>query len=220
MCRVSAGQRLAHAWPQQLDASGAAIVRWVRSAGGVSSREVLAEVRQIASYVGSVRSWDAAIIQVGIVDCAPRPFGRHLQEVIDRIPGLRPRVIKLFPLLVRIRSRPWVRLEQFERTLQLAVREALEFCGRVVLVEIVPPGPGLEAKLMPFAETVAEYNAALRGLAALDPERVTTVRALDVVSSDVVLPDGHHLTVAGHTAIAAAVATALSSATMPSETRG
>jgi GDSL-like lipase/acylhydrolase family protein len=210
MPRASAGQRLDEAWPQLLDASGAASVRWVRSVGAATAYEVLAEVRHLASYIGERRTWDAVAIQVGIVDCSPRPFPRRLQKLLDLVPGLRPRINRRLPLLLRFRARPWVSEADFERLLDTISAETLRYCGRVLLIEVIPPGPGLVGKLGSFEGTVARYNAALQRVAARRPGQVAVVRGVAPERlSEALLPDGHHLTAAGHRSVADALQIAL-----------
>lgn len=209
-CRSSAEQHLDEAWPQLLHGSGAGDVRWVRSAGGASSREVLAEARHIASYVGETLTWEAAVIQVGIVDVSPRPFGRRLQALIDRLPPLRRALLPHFPSLTRIRSRPWVSEAAFERNMGSLVDVVGTYCAWVILIEIAHPGSGLEQKLGSFTERVDAYNDVLARIAETRPGVVSVVPTIDADALPPhLLPDGHHLTTTGHQVVADAVATLL-----------
>lgn len=205
MTRASAQQRLEEAWPQVLDASGAASVRWVRNVGAATSLEVLGEARHLGSYLGSTPTWDATVVQMGIVDVSPRPLPRRVQRLVEKLPGVRNAINRRMGALLRLRSRPWVSEQEFERTAADLVEAALAYSGSVVFVAIVPPGPGLVAKLGAFSDSVERYNGALRRVAAQDPGRVAVAEP----DRPGLLPDGHHLSVEGHRAVAEAVAAAL-----------
>jgi hypothetical protein len=188
--RVSAGQSVDDAWPQQLGAKRL----WVRAQPAATSADALAQVQVLRRYVLPA-SFDVSVFQVGIVDATPRALPRPLQRGADRVSVLGDTVRRRHRGLVRLWGRPWTTPERFQVRMADAVERALRFSRRVVLVTVQQPGPALLAKVGPF--DVEPYNDVLRGLTG------PAVDVLDVQAE--LLPDGHHLSSAGHAAISAGI---------------
>lgn len=214
MSRSSAGQVLWDAWPQILYQRGVLGLTWVRARGAATSSDVLAEARLLGGYLGPQPAFDVALLQVGIVDCCPRPLPRRVQDLVDRAPertGLSRWVRNSYPVLLRLRARPWVAPPRYQRNVEAIVGEVLPFCSRVVLLETLAPGPGLIEKVGDFTGAVRQYNDILRGVASTLAERVKSLDLQAQAGPHVLLPDGHHLTSAGHAEVADAVERCLAS---------
>lgn len=214
MSRSSAGQVLWDAWPQILYRRGVLGLTWVRARGAATSSDVLAEARLLGGYLGPQPAFDVAFLQVGIVDCCPRPLPRRVQHLVDRAPErtrLSRWVRNSYPVLLRLRARPWVAPPRYKHNVEAIVREVLRFCGRVVLLETLAPGPGLIEKVGDFTGAVRQYNDILRGVASTSGERVRSVDLQARAGAHLLLPDGHHFTSAGHEEVADAVERCLAS---------
>lgn len=205
MARASAGQTLWDAWPQILHSDSCFGDVWWRGRAAATSFDLMSETNDLGAWLGTVPHFDAAVIQIGIVDSCPRPFPRRVQRLLEQLPNRWQQLVRrMYPLLLRARARPWVRPQVFKDNVASAVAKALGFSGRVLLLEIPEPGPGLTQKVGDF--TVREYNDALVEVARSDPDRVIYVRVWDDGAlCSALLPDGHHLSKSGHRSIAEAV---------------
>lgn len=198
--RGSKGQTLEQAWPQRICSDTRVDVLWMRAREAATAGIVLEEARQVGRYVeGGAIPFDLAIVQVGIVDCSPRPLprwlmkrmprGRLLQKVVYRI-GTR-----------RKHPRPWVSPTSYASSMAQLATALLKFSKAVVMIEIAPPGPQLQSKLGDFSELVEQYNSALRTVAHEAGPRVNSLPMDPSTGFDTarhLLEDGHHLTSSGH----------------------
>ena len=143
------------------------------------------------------------IIQLGIVDCAPRYLREWESRMIARFPSiLRGKIIRLVTS-VRSQSisRAYVPLREYEKNLESFIRR----CSRpVLIIKILKPGKKhIKANPM-VGDAVALYNRAIDVVASshanvsvleFPPERV----------DELTLADGYHLNAKGHEFLASYV---------------
>ncbi len=162
-----------------------------------------------------------AIIQLGIVDCAPRllsPVERAIGLVASRGPGLRA----LFDQYIKVKSRyryqltrvfpkTLVPIDRFESNYRRLVLEILESnpVEKVFAINIAYPGEILRKKSYNILANIQKYNAGIARLAAAFPGRLEVVDLFaqcahkpDWVTQD----DGHHIHKPAHDWIAAEIA--------------
>jgi lysophospholipase L1-like esterase len=162
-----------------------------------------------------------AIIQLGIVDCAPRllsPFERAIGLVSSRVPGLRA----LFNQYIKLKSRyryqltrifprelvPMTRFESNYRTLVLQILESNPV-HKVFAINIAYPGEILQKKSFNILANIQAYNKVIEGLVVAYPGRLQVVDLFtqcadkpDWITQD----DGHHIHKPAHDWIAAEIA--------------
>lgn len=164
---------------------------------------------------------DVVVLQVGIVDCAPRLFGRRQHAVLSS---------RFFPTAIRravigtasrfrrqiIRLRPWVRytpLPDFERALGRLANRLRQETFRGVVLPIIGTTPDHEHRSPGYNRSVELFNAAWRQMCAAEGIRFLEYRDVFLGTDvrDVVCSDGHHLSIQGHQLVAAALARVIAS---------
>lgn len=190
-------------WPGLIETAGFKVFH--RGTGGADSTAVLNEARHLYVYtIDEVSNlqlpFDLCLIQVGIVDCAPRIFPRKLNRIIGLFPGGGKLVTRLsrFGSLVRLVGKPWVSLKKFEKNILTIYDICSELATKVVFIEIAKPAHYLIDNSGDFSNVVHEYNSVLRNV--LDDNYLPVFETEDL--GNLLLPDGHHLTKDGHKRIA------------------
>ena len=172
----------------------------MRARGGATSADVLAEAVHLASYwFGSLqaRRFDAAFVQVGIVDASPRLVPKRLYSCASRIPG--------FSRLERSRrfhevfGSPWVSSDQFAE----AIAKTDELLGHIAeqtfFVEIAMPDHYLKENVGDFSSLVLSRNLSISS--CIGEDRFIPCWGGRAVPQ-FLLPDGHHLNAQGHQVVA------------------
>lgn len=198
-------------------------VLYNRSIAGVPVAKVKEQFSSDRWYFGPSAP-SACVIQVGIVDCAPRPVTSDAKDRIAKLPSF----IRV-PIIAAIRrSRP-VLVEHgiysqetppdaFRATLQSFAKEAGDAFDRVAVVNICPNHPNIERRSPKMPECIDAYNAIIESVVA--EAALKSVRLADVCSAvrsagvdgHVNPNDGHHITTAAHRIYAAVIRTALQEA--------
>ena len=211
--RRSKCQKLSESWPFVLGRQLGTESVVFRSKGGATSKEVADEASELASYLDA--EFDLAIVQVGIVDACPRPYPRWLYLLASRVRGLGwllGCMTSNYKTALRIWNRPWVSVENYEKNMERICSESLKFANLIVLIDPLPPGPGLIRKTGDFSHKLEEYRLALRRTSEkFGSSRVEVVAIGDICVAEsmnfeeLLLDDGHHLSVNGHLRLASAL---------------
>lgn len=207
------GQPLEATWPALLRRTAPDMDIWHRARPRWCSLDVLAE---FGLFTDSLSRFDALIVQVGIVDCGPRPYSYRLFKILEQCMSYE-RMRRLDSLAHRkflwLRNRPWVTREQFKQNLAHIITTCAERnpALHVVFVPILPPTRRLLDLLPGIAQSAADYNKVFPELEREHPE---TMHALDPFSGQdplqLTVEDGQHLTCLGHELIAAKLSDVLS----------
>jgi hypothetical protein len=174
----------------------------VRGRGGArigQLREFLNSDSGFFSFESAGRN--IAVFQVGIVDCAPRPFTYALVPLLKRIRFFGPRIIAI---LRKDRSRLqglWSYVltpkKKFAREYAAIIRLSKAAMLEPIAVGMPLPPAAIEERSPGFCASVIAYNETIRTAlpdAFCDIE--SKVRAAD--REKLLMQDGHHLTEAGH----------------------
>lgn len=206
------GQPLEVTWPALLRQRLPGLDVWHRARPRWCSFDVLAE---FGLFTDSLVSFDAVIVQIGIVDCGPRPYPRWLFRLLElfttygqmrRLDGIAHR------RFLWVYGRPWVTRGQFKANLEslVATAAARNPRLRVAFVPILPPTRRLVRLLPGIAASAARYNEVLRELAREHPANAHAVEPYAAHDPHALtLEDGQHLTRLGHELIAAHLAAVL-----------
>jgi lysophospholipase L1-like esterase len=158
---------------------------------------------------------DVVILQIGIVDCAPRLFGPRQHAVLSNPLFPRPISAPIIKVMSRyrrqvIKLRPNVRYtkpQRFESSLDKLGQLINALPARAVALPIVDTFAEHEYRTPGYNEAVNAYNEIWRARAKrhnigfLEPEQVFGRRE----ARELVLSDGHHLTQLGHHLVADAL---------------
>ncbi len=137
------------------------------------------------------------ILQVGIVDCAPRYFrtkGFLIKLIGSLPPFLKTRVWKLIKKYCnRSIKRADVKIEDFEINLLKYVRRCERVqVERIFLIKIAKPGSSMIKKNPGILKQVELYNSVLTGIANIE-EKCYVVDVLSEATDSFFLEDGYHL---------------------------
>lgn len=171
---------------------------------------VLRDWTEVVEY----RDPQFVIVHVGIVDCAPRIFSAAERSRLERLrPVLMRRAIlwavrRLRPFLISVRKpRVYTGLPEFEAACLAVIERARQSGVQLIVVNIMQPTAGLEARSPGYIANHAAYNIALRSLA--ETGNVTLLDYDDLVrqagGTEAMTVDGMHPNPAGHRLLAQAI---------------
>jgi lysophospholipase L1-like esterase len=179
-----------------------------RSSSGAAVDDIGRTARQIAPELHPA----AVVIQLGIVDCAPRPLRPSEREFLERI---RPRLLR--SAIVRflhefratvIRYRGLIQrteIASFEQHFRQLLEDCLAVTSRVAILPIFPATSSILARNPRLATEIDKYNAVMRS----DPRAVVFAASevFDGASIEAlsVAPESVHLNQRGHELVAACV---------------
>lgn len=212
--RPTRGQPLKLTWPSLLKDRLPQIDAYLRAHPRFTIIDVL---KELGFFAESLADFDAVIVQVGIVDCAPRPYPHLIAKLIEvcvSMPTFRKIEGFTHRRLLWCYRRPWVEEAEFVSAAQHLV-EMVFSCNprlKVIFITVAPPSRTI-VELLPGIELAAgRYNAALSkiinklaptyGCRLLDP--FTGADQLMFT-----IEDGHHLSGYGHKLIADSLVPAL-----------
>lgn len=176
---------LQNTWPALLKERGFQIHQV--SIGGATSRDLLKQCGYYNFFKG-----EAVIVQVGIVDCAPRFVSKIEKDVLTKIPFVGRRILGFLnnPYIKRHRSLTYTSLKEFESNI-VNIKKSFPL-SKVFFTEIIG-GQGYE-KILPGVDlNIKKYNEVLN---SLFPESF-----IKYSKDGIVMSDFHHLNTSGHRAL-------------------
>lgn len=179
-----------------------------RSRSGKTTDDLHAEKVRFPNRKLEAYSPGAVVLQIGIVDCAPRLLSKAEKDLFTACPfegfaRVGSHVLKR--VRGRSRKRTYVTEDDFEANLRNFF-ERIEAVGveEVVVLKILTAGEKYTAKNPDVQSAIMAYNAILDAVAA-DFEPARTLRPLAdsrsaeaSIVDDHTLEDGYHLNAAGH----------------------
>ena len=183
-------------WPAQV-ARRLGSVEIVNRSRGSSTTSRLRAVKDLGTF-------DLAIIQLGVVDAAPRYFSWIEQRALARLPsGLRSRVINWFKTQrTQSLKRRYVQPEAFLENLQGFAAPGVP----VIALKILPAGEKYKQANSEAQASFDKYNSLMDKVADGHPGSFFTVAIEQSEVDAMTLDDGYHLNKAGHRAIAERIA--------------
>lgn len=174
----------------------------MRGNGGATIVDVHATLRRDTGYfAGDPRAANVAVIQCGIVDCAPRPFTYAFVPVLRMVPLVGDRLlgtlVKNRPVIQQLGSYRAVSKRRFAKEYRALARTCQIASMRPVAIGMPLPTDAIERRSPGFRASVAAYNELIRQAvpeAYCDVERGIP----DAERERYLLGDGHHLTELGH----------------------
>lgn len=204
-------QQIVDAWPcvlQSLLKTKAKIdsVIWFRARGGANICSVFQEVQELSGYVNE-KEFDFAIVQVGIVDCTPRPYSKFFSYILNasnigqRLKLFIHNHIKFFYLFY---SKPVVSEKLWQKKIEDTAVILKTLSKKTIFLCIAPPGEIFCKKVFKIEAAIEKYNKVLfstvikvddeNNLAIIDPYNQNYFD----IKTDLMQNDGHHLTITGH----------------------
>jgi len=216
MPRISAGVPFYHSYSELLRAAleelflKEKVCVYNRSRGGVSTLTLWDDYRQDSIYFGP--SGDILVLQLGIVDCAPRPVPERVRRIVARLPiPLRDAVVKFLHnnrarLLRSGLSWRLVNPKRFAATYCDWLRAATQEFDRIYVLNIAPTIPKIEAHSPGLTASIELYNRIIADSVlrvgnpkiALVDVHSGILKSLRGNASLITQEDGHHITSEGH----------------------
>jgi acyl-CoA thioesterase I len=181
-----------------------------RSRGGFSILTFWDDYRQDSIYFGSLGG--ILVLQLGIVDCAPRPVPERVRRIIARLPlPLRDAVVRFLHhnrarLLRSGLSWRLVNPKRFAATYCDWLRAATQEFDRIYVLNIAPTIPKMEAHSPGLTASIELYNQIIAD--TVDQVGNQKIVLVDVhsgilkspggIASLITQDDGHHITSEGH----------------------
>lgn len=150
---------------------------------------------------------DIVIIQIGIVDCAPRIFGKIERNIIAHLPAsFSAKVInfcskrRLF--LTKYFPKVYVNIKDFETNMRKILDAIKEIKAIPMIVNIAKPGPEILSRSYNSLQNVTDYNEVHHRLCA--EYNAEYVDAFNITENDkhCLLNDGMHFSKYGHKKLA------------------
>lgn len=207
--RAIQGQDFPEAWPAIIQDRMLDWAVWQRCRQASTIMEVQKEFNLFAAQADD---FSAFVLQVGVVDCCPRPFPYLFQRILNAFASeaLHKWVNKHYHLMLRVRSRPWISLDEYRSGL-VAIIESILAKNPTAKIGILETAHGAHRYLEKIADVniyIDRYNEVLDQIeeSYKDRGRVVILRPYrDVKIGQLLLDDGHHLNKDGHERVAVAV---------------
>lgn len=142
---------------------------------------------------------EIAILQFGVVDCAPRPIPRALRYLVSLLyESLRSKVIKLIHFL-----RPYTQQviffrhtspKRFQKNYMKLVQEQLQYNVQVICLSIMDPPDDAEKQSPGLKKSVRQYNNIIHDIC-----KKCDIAFIDIShEKEFLLKDGIHISNKGH----------------------
>lgn len=144
---------------------------------------------------------DVVILQLGIVDCAPRLLYDFERKIVSKMPtGIQTTYIRLIKVLrKRNPENTLVSFDKFKRNINTYIKRALEVgVEQIIIIGIPNPDEKMIGKNPSIIQNVKKYNDFYNQVSSVN-EIVDTIFPLDPKKYDYsIYEDGYHPNVLGH----------------------
>ena len=192
--------RLGNWWRERY---GSTLV-WPLSKGGATIKALTADFRAFLPYI-KPQSIDAAIVHLGVVDCAPRPLPYQVRNLLGMTPPfIRDRITKylhnnrgrLFKLGISFR---FTNPKQFRRAYQGMLQTLSAESARIYVINISPAteatynhSPNLFNSIYLYNDIIRQVVAEFKGVRLIDNYSKMQDNRVDSVAEDI------HMSKQGH----------------------
>ncbi len=151
---------------------------------------------------------DVLVVQIGVVDCAPRMFTRLEHKIIYRMPSFLSKKVIAWFKKKRTQSpdRAYVLPKAFEENVFMLFEKTKHL--PVVYIQILPASNKYIAANPTIAKAIDQYNS----IVDICAQKYPNVHLVNLKShniDDCTLDDGYHLNAEGHAIVAELVASRL-----------
>lgn len=175
-------------WPENLKSQGHVIHQV--SIGGATSRDLLNQIPYHKSFKP-----DVVILQVGIVDCAPRFLKKYEINLLRKIPYLGNKIIQKLnnKWVKKYRKLSYISPFEFRDNIKGIVSSFDN--AKIFILGIIPASMDYENLLPGVTQNIRAYNSILKSFNALFFD-------LETILKNGIMSDHHHLNREGHKYIA------------------
>lgn len=156
----------------------------------------LSTTKSIPKKINKIES-DLYIIQLGIVDCAPRLFSYWESRVLYRLPSFIRKIVIHLSKKYRVQStsRSYVNLDKFKSNIENLINKVSE--APIIYIKIINPDKSMLKKNPEILSSITSYNRAI-SLLEQEHENFHTVEIPHTSVNVYTLDDGYHLSECGH----------------------
>lgn len=179
---------------------------WFRAKGGSDICNVLEEIYTLSGYVQN-KEFDFVIVQVGVVDCTPRPYSNLILKFLNsnklglKIKTIIHKHIKFFYLFY---SKPNLSIKIWKNKIEETAIALNKIAKQTIFLSIAPPGERFCKKVPKIESIIQTYNTMLfetvnhinvhGNIRVINPYEDNNFDT----TTDIMQNCGHHLTVEGH----------------------
>lgn len=185
----------------------------MRGGGGLRIGELAQIVKRDTGYFGGdSQAVNIAVLQFGIVDCAPHPITYAFSPAIRLIPIIGPAMLAKLVKHRRGLQRVYSYTVTSKKAFSKAYSEIVYTCRgvhiRPLAVGLPLPTLAIEHRSPGFRRNASIYNELIRGVI---PDSFCDIESQisESLRDELLLPDGHHLTEKGHSLYAESILTRL-----------
>jgi len=174
----------------------------LRGGGGLTVKQIREIVEQDSGYFGGDdQTLNIAILQCGIVDCAPRPITYVLSPFLRSLPVVGPKILAVLVKhrrgLQNLCSYNVTSKGRFKKEYASIIYTCHSVQIRTLAVGMPLPSFSIEHRSPGFRRSANIYNELIRDVI---PESFCDIEQhmTESLRESLLLSDGHHLTEAGH----------------------
>lgn len=144
-----------------------------------------------------------ALVQLGIVDCAPRVFLRNELRFVMMLPDSVQNFIHKFTrkhryLITKFRKREFVSIRSFEKNYRIILSAFQKVQAKVILINIVAASDYLCSISYGMRENIDTYNQVIKELAEEYGCDLINLNSLTSQNKALLANDGYHLSITGN----------------------
>ena len=194
------GVNIDDTWPFLLQKNGHKVTH--RGRGGSTITKVLDELHEIKDWSNEKPNkyplyFDIYIVQVGIVDAKPRPFGKGVTYLLKQLPFGNVIISRLSKskLFLKYFGTQWTSEKKFFEKTKILLKETSKIAKKTYFLEIAKPAHYLKQNCGDFSKIIEKYNRILK----TNCKKSSFLNVFNNKKSDkYLLRDGHHLNIHGH----------------------
>lgn len=181
-----------------------------RSMGGFGVGNISQYIGREFTYFEQLQPEITTLLQLGIVDCAPRPLPKVLRIVVVALPSRFGQPIKSFlhhnrPRIQALGLRwRYTKPRRFDRKFRQLLVDISRFSQAIYVLNICPTSIATAKHSPGLRQSIVLYNSLISRAVERSPGRVHLVDIHEVLSTDTersLLADGIHLSRHGHAMI-------------------
>ncbi len=182
-------------WPQLLAVKYPDVCVENRARGANTTNSLIRE------DLRKLNKGDSIIVQLGVVDCAPRLFSKIEGKILARLPSFLRQTIIKYAKKYRTQSnkRCYVGLNKFTENLSKFFESTKHY--KLIYIKILPPGSKFLSSNPEAIHSINQYNKAIESL-SFKFKHVDLIDFTGVSIDNYTLEDGYHLNEEGHKLVA------------------
>lgn len=147
------------------------------------------------------------LVQIGIVDSAPRLFSKPVHQIISNLPHrLRDLIIGFFSkrrkFFTKRFPKVYVSIADYESNMQKILDNIIKVGAVPMIINIAKPPAAVASKSHSFINNVKKYNEVLGRLAERNDCRLVDFYKMVDENPDNMCPDGIHISIEGNKKLA------------------